>query len=175
MKKTVDLKPDKRVAAICGLFCPSCTIYIGSKEDPKRLKELSVRFTQPIEDIRCEGCRSEKRASYCNTCKMAACAGKKGIDFCIECHDYPCEDLKKFQSVYAHRIELWQSQARIKKVGYEKWLEEMNDYFSCPECGAINSAYDLTCRQCGKNPSCNYVEKNMEEIISRNSARTLVK
>ncbi|NLW47885.1 MAG: DUF3795 domain-containing protein [Firmicutes bacterium] len=96
------------------------------------------------------------------------------FDF-IECHDYPCEDLKKFQSVYAHRIELWQSQARIKKVGYEKWLEEMNEYFSCPECGAINSAYDLTCRQCGKNPSCNYVAKNMGEIKNQNSVRTLVK
>ncbi|KUO76384.1 MAG: hypothetical protein APF77_06710 [Clostridia bacterium BRH_c25] len=168
------IKPDKRLAAICGLFCPSCTIYIGSKEDFDRLKKLSIRLNQSIEETRCEGCRSKKRTSYCKTCKMAVCAQKRRIDFCIECNDYPCDNLKEFQSLYAHRIELWQSQERIKEAGYEKWLEEMTEHFSCPKCGAINSAFDLACRKCGKEPSCSYVEKNKQEIINRNSIKTLV-
>jgi hypothetical protein len=105
---------------------------------------------------------------------MAACASIKGIDFCFECHDYPCEELKKFQSFYAHRIELWKSQERLKEVGYETWYREMMEYFSCPDCQTINSAFDLTCRRCGKDPSCNYVEINKIEITNRNSVKTLV-
>lgn len=38
-----DLKngqPDKRLAAVRGLFCPECRFYIGTEEDPKRLKAM---------------------------------------------------------------------------------------------------------------------------------------
>ena len=165
--------PDKKHAAVCGLFCPSCTLFIASKEDPERLKKLSVRLNQSTEETRGEGCRSEKRTAYCKTCKMVACAAKKRIDFCVYCDEYPCDELKDFQSVYAHRIELWKSQKRIEEVGYERWFKEMVGHFSCPECNTINSAYDLICRKCGKEPSCRYVEINKQEIINRNSGKTL--
>ncbi|MDY7035557.1 MAG: hypothetical protein SV375_05260 [Thermodesulfobacteriota bacterium] len=35
---------DKRLAVVCGLFCPSCTLYIETLEDPERLKRLAKRF-----------------------------------------------------------------------------------------------------------------------------------
>jgi predicted RNA-binding Zn-ribbon protein involved in translation (DUF1610 family) len=66
-----------------------------------------------------------------------------------------------------HRLELWESQERIRKVGPEKWYSEMLEHFSCPECGTINSAYDLKCRQCGHIPSCEYVAKHREEIAGQ--------
>ncbi len=34
---------DKKLAAVCGLFCPACTIYIGTREDPDRLKASARR------------------------------------------------------------------------------------------------------------------------------------
>lgn len=71
-------KPLRNEAAVCGLFCTSCSIYIGTKED-----------------------------------------------------------------------------------------KEMLEHYACPQCGTINSAYDMACRKCGNTPSCNYVEANREEIIKR--------
>lgn len=71
--------PDKKLAAVCGLFCPSCTIYIASKEDPERLAKLAERLHKTVEETRCDGCRSEKRTSYCHTCGMVKCAAEKGI------------------------------------------------------------------------------------------------
>jgi ribosomal protein L40E len=161
------IKPDKREAAVCGLFCPACTIFIATKEDPDRLKRLAERRNQSEEDLKCQGCRSEKRTGYCKTCKMAECASKKGIDFCGECEEYPCEDLKQFQVIYPHRIELWQSQIRIKEVGFDKWYQEMVEHYSCTECGTLNSAYDTACRKCGTTPSCEYVDQNQSEIMKR--------
>lgn len=160
-------KPDKRKAAVCGLFCPSCAIYIGTKEDPERLKSIAEDFNLPVEAMRCTGCRSDTRGAYCKTCKMIKCASSKGIDFCIECEEYPCKDLTQFQEVLPHRIELWKSQERIKEVGYETWYTEMLKHYACPQCGTLNSSYDAACRECEVTPSCQYVELNREEIMSR--------
>ncbi len=159
--------PDKKKAAICGLFCPACTFYIANMEDPERLIRLAARRNQPVEELRCEGCRSSVRTSYCKTCKMAECSAQKRIEFCGECEEYPCDQLKEFQAFYPHRIELWQSLDRIKEVGYEQWYQEMLEHYSCPDCGTINSAYDAACRKCGKTPSCTYVSRNSKGIKER--------
>jgi hypothetical protein len=96
---------------------------------------------------------------------MAKCAAGKGLDFCGQCEDYPCGDLKEFQTLAPHRIELWKSQARIREVGYEKWYGEMIELYSCSQCRTINSAYDLTCRKCGHEPGSEYVRRHKPSIV----------
>jgi predicted RNA-binding Zn-ribbon protein involved in translation (DUF1610 family) len=163
--------PDQRLAAVCGLFCPACTIFIGTREDPERLKALSKWIGLPVEELRCEGCRSEKRCFFCrDQCKMVKCAAAKGLDFCGGCGDYPCPGLRNFQAAMPHRIELWSSLERIRSVGFETWYAEMLDHFSCPQCGAINSAYDFKCRKCGAAPGCKYVALHGKEVARLMSA-----
>jgi predicted RNA-binding Zn-ribbon protein involved in translation (DUF1610 family) len=169
MKRELENKHiyDRKLAAVCGLFCPSCTLFIGSNGDPKRLEPIAAQYGKKSEEIRCEGCRSDVRFIYCQTCKLDKCAEEKGVDFCGTCHEYPCEELKVFQAAMPHRIELWKSQERIREVGPEKWFEEMIEHYSCPECGTINSTYDLKCRRCGRTPSCEYVSQHREEIAQQ--------
>lgn len=164
--------PDRRLAAVCGLFCPACTVFIGTREDPKRLKIIAERVQRTVEELRCDGCRSAERCFYCREkCKMGKCASERGVDFCGECREYPCEDLKTFQAEMPHRIELWKSQERIKEVGYEKWFAEMVVHYSCPECHTLNSAYDLKCRNCGREPSCDYVSQHKDAITRHLTSR----
>jgi len=155
---------DKRLAAVCGLFCKACSIYIGTREDPERLKRLALSIGYKLEDTKCEGCRSDVRLPYCRDCKMQECAAAKGLDFCGSCESFPCDELKSFQAARPHRIELWEAQERIREVGPEKWYLEMIEHYSCPACGTINSAYDLKCRKCGAVPSCAYVAGHKDEI-----------
>jgi hypothetical protein len=156
---------DKKLAAVCGLFCPACSVFIGTKEDPARLNVIAQRVQRPVEELRCNGCRSEKRCFYCESkCIMAKCAAAKGVDFCGECAEYPCMDLKAFQAEMPHRIELWKSQERIKEAGYEKWYAEMIEHYSCPKCRALNSAYDLKCRKCGEEPGSGFVARHKKEL-----------
>ena len=162
-----NVTPDKRLAAVCGLFCPSCSLFLGTKEDPERLKMLALRLQRPVEELECHGCRSQKRSFYCkDNCKMTICAAAKGISFCNECLEYPCAELKAFQAEMPHRIELWKSQERIKEIGYEKWYVEMVENYACTECRTINSTYDMACRKCGATPSCKYVKMHKNEIIA---------
>lgn len=159
------LVPDKRLAAVCGLFCPSCPIFIGNREDKNKLAMLAKHFKCSIEDLECEGCRSSKVCKYsCDKCTLSKCAAEKGLDFCGECPTYPCGGLKAFQSAMPNRIELWESQERIKEVGWKQWYGEMIEHYSCAECGVINSVADRSCRNCGATPSCMYIEKNKDEI-----------
>ena len=155
----------KTHAAVCGLYCPACTLFIATQEDPKRLLLLAKQFGSTTEELRCNGCRSDKRIPYCDTCKMYPCAQEKGVDFCGECDDFPCEIIKEFQAAAAHRFELWESQEKLAKLGYETWMKEMKVYYSCPKCETINSAYDFQCRKCGSKPSNKYTEKHGKEIM----------
>ena len=155
---------DKKLAAVCGLDCEACTLFIATTEEPERLKELAARFQLSEEIMKCYGCRSAKRGPYCKICKMFPCAAERGIDFCVECAEYPCDDLKQFQSEAPHRIELWKDLERIKAIGYKGWLKENRENYTCPQCQSINSAYDLKCRKCGEEPSCGYVAKHKQAI-----------
>ncbi|MDA8423771.1 MAG: DUF3795 domain-containing protein [Nitrospiraceae bacterium] len=166
---------DKKLAAVCGLFCPACHVFIGTHEEPAKLAVMAKRFQKSIEELQCNGCRSAKRCFYCETmCFMAKCATVKGVEFCGACPEYPCPGLKEFQAQAPHRIELWKSQARIKEAGYETWYAEMIEHYSCPECKTLNSAYDLKCRKCSHEPSSEYVRLHKDEIekhLARMSAK----
>lgn len=159
-----NLKPEKKLAAVCGLFCTSCTVYIGTHEDQARLEKFATQLQCTVEDLRCHGCRSEKLAAHCRDCYFKKCAAEKNIDFCGDCNEYPCAELKDFQCQMPHRIELWDDQDKIKQSGYEKWYQEMLENYTCPDCNTINSAYDIACRHCGTTPGNNYIKKHKTKI-----------
>jgi hypothetical protein len=162
-----EVQPKIELSAVCGLFCPSCTLYIGSTEEPERLRALAERFGAPVGAMECHGCRSAKRGLYCEkVCTMRGCAEQKGVSFCGECPEYPCEELKAFKGQMPHRAELWESLDQIGREGYEAWYTAMAQRYSCLECGALNSAYDVTCRRCGSSPSCDYAASHRDEVAS---------
>jgi hypothetical protein len=155
----------KMLSAVCGLFCPACVIYVAQRESPENREQVAKSFNLPPEMLKCDGCRAESRFIYCEqNCKMKPCVEEKGIGFCGECDEYPCETIKTFQAEMPHRLELWAALDRIKEVGHEKWFDEMLEHYSCPECNTINTAYLPACRKCGNTPSCEYVEQHDEEI-----------
>lgn len=157
-------KADKRLAAVCGLYCEACSWFISTREDPERLRRLAAQLHYTEEESRCFGCRSGKRLPYCGNCRIYACAAERGIDFCSRCEEYPCDELRKFQSAMPHRIELRANLDRVKEVGYRQWLLEIRENYACPRCRTLNSAYDLKCRRCGEEPSCRYVARHRNAI-----------
>ena len=164
---TVDRSSDhteKQFASVCGLFCPSCTLYIASTDDPERLTKLALMFGLSEEEMRCHGCSSDVRGPTCQNCKLVECATEKGVEFCAQCADYPCEDLKEFQVSRPHRADLFEDGQRIREIGFKEWFLEVRDKFTCPQCQVVNSAYDLACRKCGNEPGSQYVEQHRKVI-----------
>jgi hypothetical protein len=96
---------------------------------------------------------------------MFACAVERGLAFCGECVDYPCAQLETFGRERPHRAEIHQDLRRISEVGAEAWMEEKRRRYTCPRCGTINSAYDLKCRHCGREPGSAYLEEHREAVV----------
>lgn len=152
------------LAATCGLVCSACSVFIATKEDPERLKRISLRFGIPEEEVRCLGCGSDKRFGPCSSCIFSPCATGKGLTTCSECASFPCKDLKDFQAALPHRLDLWEDLEQAKHLEQAEWVTKVQQKYTCCQCGTINSAYDLSCRKCGQTPSCDFVERHMEVL-----------
>jgi hypothetical protein len=159
------------MAAVCGLFCPACTIYIASHEDPQRRARLARGFGVSEEKVYCEGCRSQRRLGYCSDCFMFACAHERGFTTCGECPQCPCPPLETFVAERPHRAEIYRDLASIVEIGTEAWTAEAAARNTCPDCGTLNSIYDLHCWKCGRDPSTPYVAEHREEIRARLARR----
>ncbi|MCK9616439.1 MAG: DUF3795 domain-containing protein [Lentimicrobiaceae bacterium] len=155
-----------KISSACGLHCQVCSIYIGTREDMKRLEFISSRMNVPVEVMKCNGCRSEKRAGHCQQCSFLKCIAEKNIDYCGQCDEYPCETLEKFKQERPHRMDLYSDTACLLSRGIEIWNKEVLAKYTCSKCGTINSAYDIACRHCGERPSSAYVAKYEKEILA---------
>lgn len=133
-------------AAVCGLFCSACTIYIASQEDPARLTFLATRMGLTEGELYCEGCRSERRPQHCLACTFVSCAAGRGLAFCGECEDLPCPEFAAFVAERPHRNDIYRDLERINEIGVQAWMAEATARYTCPECGTLNSAYDIKCR-----------------------------
>jgi hypothetical protein len=128
----------------CGLDCSRCAEY-----DQGEIKELSEKMLellsgyarvagmkadqQPVfkhykqfEDIlkalslaTCAGCR-EINNSCPVKCTAKRCHKEKGVDFCFECSEYPCEN-----PIFAPLKERWRNNNdRMKKIGVTEFYCE---------------------------------------------------
>ncbi len=151
-------------AAVCGLFCDACSLYIGTTEDEARLTMIAQRFNKSVDDMRCLGCRSDVLVVHCQKCAFKDCATKKGINFCSECDVFPCGLIKDFQRKAPHLIDLWKDLELAKNTSIEDWTDQMKAKYQCNACQTINSAYDLKCRKCGAEPSNEFVRQHQDLI-----------
>lgn len=158
--------PNKQTAAVCGLLCNACGIYIATQENNiENLKRIAERLQIPVEQVRCNGCRSDMLSGHCKTCYFRECSNKRGLEFCSGCNDYPCSQLKDFQIKMPHRVELFQSLDRIKEIGWETWYIESVERHSCTKCNHLSGWYDFACTKCGNSPSSRFVADNFDTLI----------
>jgi len=87
------------------------------KEYPS-FKKLLQYFSRPG----CAGCR-QGVCLYPN-CGVTACYREKGVDFCFQCHEFPC-DKSNFDP---HLKKRWIAMnERMKEIGVEGYHEETRD------------------------------------------------
>jgi len=140
---------DATQASACGLYCGACGIYRMYKDrDVERLARAAREaFHCQPEDIRCEGCRGSLDRHWSPDCSFLVCTRERGITFCYECADFPCDDLSTFS---ADRRDIPLSNLRrLAEVGLGAWLEEQEARWCCPACGKPVDIYSETCRACG--------------------------
>jgi hypothetical protein len=134
-----DYGKESELVAYCGIYCRLCDYFTGKIRDSardllgivKKHSELKLfadtakafdfeNFVKGLEWVSKEispcvgGCRG---GGGWRDCPMRKCCIERGVRFCYECNNFPCETLKKFPK---HVDEL----NEIKKMGLESWIKQ---------------------------------------------------
>jgi hypothetical protein len=98
-----------------------------------RVENLSKEYDIPIETMLCSGCRNHKGQiplqkhvfGEAHRCAAYECSQEKGIKFCSDCDQFPCDNLHPYADKAGdlpHNIKVF-NLCLIKKMGLEKWAE----------------------------------------------------
>ena len=134
--------------APCGLWCGACGIGQAHAQNNDKLKEkLAPIYGCRPEDLVCEGCRSDVRFAFCQSCAIRSCADEKGLQGCFLCADFPCERIEGFAFPAARQVML-RAVPQWRELGTEKWLQAEAARYSCPQCHARLMRRQTRCPQC---------------------------
>ena len=85
------------MTAPCGLACFNCVVYLANEDEEIR-NRVAKQFNMEPEDVGCKGCRAE--GGNCpvlpTKCRVYPCAEQKGVKFCCDCNDFPCDLLHPY-------------------------------------------------------------------------------
>jgi hypothetical protein len=146
----------------CGLYCGACEVVNATTNEEKSrvigLFESQIPgWHATLEEMHCSGCKSDDVFVNCAKCPIRSCAKVKGIDFCHQCIEYPC-DIHKFMRSASKQIPILRhvkamelNQEFIRTRGVEEWLADQEAKWRCPECGSSFSWYREECLDCKKD------------------------
>ncbi|MBN2168343.1 MAG: DUF3795 domain-containing protein [Actinobacteria bacterium] len=117
----------EHMTAPCGLPCFECALY-RAKDDREKQSRIAEALGIPLEKAVCTGCREQKGDCIHNSmpCNVYPCAEEKGIKFCFECSEFPCDHLQPYAdkaAVVPHNTKLF-NLCLIRKMGLEEWAEK---------------------------------------------------
>jgi predicted RNA-binding Zn-ribbon protein involved in translation (DUF1610 family) len=156
------IKIDPDFISPCGLYCGVCAIYLAHRDHNEKFKERLVglykgnvadKGTLPnsenlsTQDIRCGGCLSDDLFMHCKQCEIRDCTTKKGYTGCHQCSEFPCDHIENFSMAVGKKVIL-RSVPYRRKFGTEKWVQDEEARYYCPECGNKVFRGVVRCNQC---------------------------
>ncbi len=122
----------EKIVAPCGIDCFNCEMF-EENVTIEFQERLAAMFNVPNERITCKGCANGNQCLLLDLqgqeCKTLSCINEKGIKFCFECVDFPCENLMPLAdraSTHPHNFKLY-NLCMMKKLGVEGWLDIATD------------------------------------------------
>ncbi len=156
------MKANPNFASPCGLYCGVCAIHIAGRDNNKKFKEKLVNLykgnvpgkgTLPnsenltTDDIHCGGCLSDDLFMHCKQCDIRDCTIEKGYAGCHECDEFPCNYINDFSMTIGKKVIL-RAIPYMRDVGIEKWMEDEEARYYCPDCGNKVFRGAVKCNQC---------------------------
>ena len=152
----------KELVAPCGLYCGACAIYMAHRDNNRKFKERLVNLYKGevpgkgvlpnadkliADDTKCRGCLSDEQFMHCRQCEIRACTIEKGYTGCHQCDEFPCEHIERFPMAVGKKVILRAIPYR-REVDTEKWIQDEEARYICPECGNKVFRGVVKCNQC---------------------------
>ena len=112
----------------CGLDCFNCEIHEDNITN-EMAEFIHSKAGIPLEEISCKGCRQQDGVHYhlpSEGCATLTCAKAKGVEFCCDCDDFPCDHLHPYAdqaTMRPHNTKVF-NLCLIKKMGLESWAKD---------------------------------------------------
>jgi hypothetical protein len=146
----MDYERIKDRLAPCGLHCGKCFAFMEGdiKNSSSQLKEnlgnfeiYAARFINLINEplfekypdfkellsyfasVECNGCRKERCKLY-KDCNVRDCHEERGVDFCFQCSEFPCNSTGFDNHLQRRSVEI---NCRMKAIGVENYYNEIKD------------------------------------------------
>ena len=127
----------RHMTAPCGLDCFNCFFYLATQGDEEALRQTKIYHETmgvPEEVMRCNGCRAHQGDPPMHKvsmdregpCPAYGCSTAKGLDFCCDCDEFPCDHLHPYADradKVPHNTKVF-NLCLIKRMGVEKWAQE---------------------------------------------------
>ena len=117
----------EQMTAPCGLACFDCVVYLANEDEAMRAL-IAKQFGIAPEQAVCRGCREE--GGNCpvvpGDCAVFACAEEKGVAFCCDCPDFPCDALHPYADQadrLPHNTKVF-NLCLIRRMGVEAWAKD---------------------------------------------------
>ena len=129
----------KELLSPCGLYCGVCSIYMAHRDNNLKFKQVLLpiykAFAKTVDDIACTGCLSEGTVfPVCRMCPIKDCTKQKGIESCHQCDEWPYKFIENFPIAVGKKV-IMRSIPTWREHGTEKYVEEEEKRYHCPECG----------------------------------------
>lgn len=153
--------PDSTLASPCSLYCGVCGIYQATQSNDDDLLKLFLRVYRPllyqhhnltIQDLKCDGCLSDRKSVLCQSCSIRQCSLARNITGCHECPAFPCSLIADFPIPVGKKIIL-RSVPYRKQSGTKKWVSHELSRYICPRCSNKLYRGGTRCRRCREKAS----------------------
>jgi len=152
LTKTIPVDLEGREIATASVEYDFLRPHVLCANEEDRVAEQAAEWKTQAEEITCHGCKSDVLSGYCRSCEIKACAVEKGLEFCVDCAEYPCDRLIAFRDdEWPHHSVVTRNSEELGRIGLERWLEAQAQRWRCSACGQRTSWYDETCSACGVN------------------------
>lgn len=146
----------KKLVGICGIYCGTCPQYLAPRlNDTEELGNIQKATGVRVEEIRCDGCMSDRLFPSSAACKhgFRQCAAEKKVTWCFQCSDFPCQRLRDFRDVHivngiSHHEHLIEHLESMREKGVEQWVAEQEAEARCPACGIPIYWHARECPNC---------------------------
>lgn len=128
----------------CGLYCGGCGTFQATAAGE------GIEY-EPGSVTTCRGCNSSELSIWCTGCEIKTCARERGIRYCLECEEFPCEKSRSFMddARYPYHRDVPEMMTRLRQVGLEKWSAEQSRRWICKSCGHQLDWFMQSCPGCG--------------------------
>ncbi len=140
----------------CGLYCGVCGIYQATQADDEKLLKIYLKIyrsllplhkTLTFQDLKCNGCRSDKISILCKSCSIRDCTADKNISGCHNCSEFPCTTVKEFPIPNGKKV-IFRSVPYRRRHGTKAWIDSELSRYTCPKCKGMLSHGTTRCRSC---------------------------